>query len=279
MLKVFLPFLFLTTLQASTFLTNFTTTTSPPRNDFSGYVGMQFTVGSTGFFINSLGRICVSGNQQTHLVKIIQVNNQDFPNGSVTVNMANCTNGQFVYTSLPTSIQLVANTTYSIVSQEVMNGDQWYDTGLVTPTNDGKIIGPIYSNDGITWNVVGVPNYAYVPLNFTYSLQNASIVGLVALMSDGSQQTIQLGQYLQIQNGVLKLVIPNQYVNEVAQPQSDGSWTFLHPGRNIQVWRNGLLQRPLVDYNVDSSQQKIIPILVNARSWGISDYILVNYLW
>ena len=41
------------------------------RNNFSGWVGMRFTVGSSPLSISALGRICVAGNSGTHTIKLV----------------------------------------------------------------------------------------------------------------------------------------------------------------------------------------------------------------
>lgn len=56
------------------------------RNDFSGWVGMEVTVGGSPITVLSLGRIDVSGNTGSHTVKIYDANAQaDVSGGSVSV--------------------------------------------------------------------------------------------------------------------------------------------------------------------------------------------------
>lgn len=68
--------------------------------------------------------------------------------------------------------------------------------------------------------------------------------GVVVKMSDGSTQDYTLGTWLTFQNGSLRVIFPLQYVNQLAERQADGTYKLNRPGRNIQVWRNGLMQTP-----------------------------------
>src|SRR5207247_4156196 len=89
------------------------TTTGGTRNDFNGWLGMKFTVGSSPITVISLGRYYYSGNSATHTVKIVQASNgADVLNGSVSVAMVGIPAGQFKYTALASSVILSANTSY-----------------------------------------------------------------------------------------------------------------------------------------------------------------------
>lgn len=68
-------------------------------------------------------------------------------------------------------------------------------------------------------------------------------------MSDGTTQDYPLGIYLLFQSGKLRGIFPTQYVGQplIRQPYtgpSDLTWKLNRPGRNVQIWRNGLLQQP-----------------------------------
>lgn len=140
----------------------------PVRNNFSGWVGMQLTVGASALNLTSLGRIYVSGNSSTHTVKLVRASDgSDLVGGSVTVPMAGGTAGQFVYGQLTGSVTLQANTTYYLVSQETFGGDQWYDIGPVTVAGAARVDGPVYW-DGNHWVLVTSPNTSYVPVNFAF---------------------------------------------------------------------------------------------------------------
>ena len=75
------------------------------RNNYSGYMGMQFTVGSTPLKITALGRMYLSGNFGSHSVKLVNASDgTDVAGGVVTVSLSGGTPGQFVYAQLPAPI-------------------------------------------------------------------------------------------------------------------------------------------------------------------------------
>jgi alpha-tubulin suppressor-like RCC1 family protein len=151
------------------FVVNYNLSSEPLRNNFSGFVGMVFTVGSTPLNVTSLGRVCAAGNSATHTVKMVLASTGvDVPGGTASVNMAGCTAGQFVYSAPaggPTTVQ--ANTAYYVVSQETSGGDMWYDHGTLTTTSDAAVTNSVYFSG--TWIAVDGPNTSYVPPNFQYS--------------------------------------------------------------------------------------------------------------
>lgn len=142
------------------------------RNNFSGFAGMKFTVGIPSISVYQVGRICVAGNSQSHLVKIVNAaTGADVPGASASVNMTGCTAGQFQYANLPGLVTLQAGTAYYLVSQENNGGDQWYDSGAITVASGITVNSSIWF-DGITWHPVGLPNTSYVPPTFQYLLNN-----------------------------------------------------------------------------------------------------------
>ena len=109
-------------------------------------------------------------------------------------------------------------------------------------------------------------------------------VGVRVMMSDGTEQTYPLGIYLQFQNGVLRGIFPTQYVNQIATMQDDGTWKYTRPGRNVQVWRNGLLQRQGPDYTLNQAGATITPVKYPGSDgipvgWNSDDYVTVAYLY
>ena len=113
------------------FLTGFTGA-GGLSNNFTGFAGMKFTVGASNLTVSALGRIFITGNSGTHIVKLVQAaNGADVPGGSVSVSMVGGVAGQFKYIALGSPVTLQANTAYYLVTQEVNGGDQWYGTGSV----------------------------------------------------------------------------------------------------------------------------------------------------
>jgi hypothetical protein len=139
------------------------------RSDFSGWVGMKFTVGSNSLTVTSLGRLCVAGNNATHDVELLSANTGAvLAGGSAQVNMSACTPGQFVSVSLSTPITLASNASYFLASQESAGGDKWYDLGQITTTADASSNASVYSYDGSRWLPISGPNTSYVPPTFGY---------------------------------------------------------------------------------------------------------------
>jgi hypothetical protein len=166
------------------FVTSYSSTTL--RNDFDGWVGMSITVGSNPIGITSAGRLCVSGNSNQHALKFVNASSgSDVTGGSATVNMSGCATNQFTYASL--SLNLDANTTYYLVSQEASGGDQWYDVGAVTGTSVAAINSGIYSWLG-GWQTNGPQNYSYGPVNFQYG--GGGSPPAVSITAPGSGATV-----------------------------------------------------------------------------------------
>jgi uncharacterized repeat protein (TIGR01451 family) len=152
-----------------TLLTGYALNSPPLRNNFGGFVGMQFTVGTNALNVNSLGRLFITGNSGTHTIKLVQAaTGADVPGASVSVSMSGGVSGQFKYVSLGSPVTLQANTAYYLVSQEASGGDQWYDTGTVSSTNAAAVNSSIYSFNSANWNTYNTTNTSYVPVNFQY---------------------------------------------------------------------------------------------------------------
>ncbi len=151
------------------FLTGYGLSAPPLRNNFTGWVGMRFTVGVSPLIVSSVGRICAAGNSGTHTVKFVNASTgTDVPGGSASLNLSGCSPGQFFYGALASPITLQENTPYYLVSQEISGGDQWYDYGTVSSTQDAAVNSSIYSSNSVNWLPVGPANSSYVPLNFQY---------------------------------------------------------------------------------------------------------------
>lgn len=144
------------------------------RNDFSGWVGTRVAVGGAPLIVKTVGRLCVSANSGSHIVKFVNVGTGvDVPGGSVSVNMASCTAGQFQYAALPAALTLPAGSSYYLVSQELQGGDRWYDVGRISTAPDAVAAGGAYSGNGSAWNMVGGINNSYAPPSFQYEVQAA----------------------------------------------------------------------------------------------------------
>jgi hypothetical protein len=139
------------------------------RSDFSGWVGMKLTVGSSSLTVTSLGRLCIAGNAGTHTVKLSNAGTGVvLPGGSAQVNMAGCTTGQFTSVTLSTPITLTAGASYYLASQETSGGDKWYDLGQISTTTAATSNNSVYSYDGSNWLSISGANTSYVPPTFGY---------------------------------------------------------------------------------------------------------------
>jgi hypothetical protein len=144
------------------------------RNNYSGWFGMQFTVGPAPLAVSSLGRIYINGNTGPHVVKLVRVSDGgDVANGSATVSLpGGGSPGQFVYAPLASAVTLAANTAYYLLSQEASGSgsDQWYNLGPVTATGAVTVNSAAAYVTGIGYQAVGGANNSYVPVNLLYTV-------------------------------------------------------------------------------------------------------------
>ncbi|MCL4179421.1 MAG: S8 family serine peptidase, partial [Verrucomicrobia bacterium] len=158
------------------------------RNDYGGYLGMIVEVGTEPIVVTELGRWVLSGNSQSHEVKLVRaVDGEDVPGGSVTVDMAGQTAGGFVYARLPEPVKLAANTRYYLVSEEVLGGDQWHNRDtLLTTTGVGTLVGAVYSWEGyrLGWYEVQDAGRSYGPVDLKYARD--AVEQLVGVASAGA---------------------------------------------------------------------------------------------
>ena len=118
------------------------------------------TVGPNPLIVSSMGRVCAPGNSGTHIVKFVDANTEmDIAGASVSVNMAGCTVGQFVYSTLSNLITLQPGTTYYLASNEGFGGDNYFDWGPVTYTNAATVNDSIYSPNGSYWKPIHKPSH------------------------------------------------------------------------------------------------------------------------
>ena len=145
-----------------------------PRNNFTGGFGMKFTVGATPINVSSLGRFMIAGNTGTHVVKLVNASDgTDVPGGSVAIDLASGTPGDFVYAPLASPVTLAANTSYYLISQETNGGDQFYDLSSVLPTSAAAVNGGFVYSDLTGFIGFGPANNSYVPVNLLYTAAGA----------------------------------------------------------------------------------------------------------
>lgn len=169
---------------ASTTPTAFLTGANPGaiRNNFTGFVGMQFTTGADALTVSALGRLFAAGDTAAHTVKLVQASTgADVPGTTVSISMASGVSGRFTYASLTTPVTLPANTSYFLVSLETSGQDKWFDFGPVTANSVAVVNGPAYW-DGSRWVLVStLPSWAYGPVDFQYTKASSPVAPTVSI--------------------------------------------------------------------------------------------------
>jgi hypothetical protein len=217
----------------SAFITDKTLGTS--RNNTTAWFGMKITVGSQAITVSSLGRIFVTGNNQTHTVKIVRASDStDVPGGSVAISMTGGTNGTFKYVNLAAPVALSANTSYYIASQETKNKDAWYDSNTtVVTTALATVDGRVTSTNGTSWSTAGaVAGHPYVPVDFKARV--TPVLG-VDLTSKIDFSNVGLMGHSRGGQGVRAAY--NLYRNPSIDPRAnpaDINWSSRIPGMNIK---------------------------------------------
>jgi hypothetical protein len=158
---------------ATSFVTSVSLSTTTPYNYLDGHLGMQITVGSNPISVESLGRMCISGNSGLHRLSIYDTSGTEIAH-TPDVSTSGATPGQFKYADLTSPTTLSAYTTYYVVSQETNYGDYWYsyDNALQT-TSVATCDGSVWESGG-TWHPGGNPGYSYVPVDFKYTTSGSS---------------------------------------------------------------------------------------------------------
>ncbi|MBP1595591.1 MAG: exported protein of unknown function [Acidobacteria bacterium] len=139
------------------------------RNDYSGWVGMNFVVGSNPLQVSALGRVYIAGNSQPHLLRLVHAATgtilasvQWMPEGGI--------HNRISYAALPSPVVLDANTEYYLASQEEAGGDGYYSYNTrIQTTGAAEVISPVHSDDGSLWRLLGAPGrFSCGPLDLKY---------------------------------------------------------------------------------------------------------------
>lgn len=171
-----------------------------PQNYFSGWLGMQITTGSDPLKIVALGRVSHVKNPpdadvpmaHPHLVKIAGpitpqpqpdpdpdlATADDLTNGIVAVApLSGVVAGDFRYETLKDAVDLAADSTYFIVSEEVAQtvdptADEWHDYSQMGVANPEAVLDRAVYQEGTPANVYTLPKNGfgqfYVPVNGLY---------------------------------------------------------------------------------------------------------------
>ena len=125
------------------------------RNDYGGWAGMRFMVGSNPLVVRALGRAHTNGDSQTHELRLIhQATNATV--ASVLWTAPGGIHEQIHYATLAAPVVLAPNTEYYLAGKEIPGHDQSYGCNtVVATTNAASVISPIYSHNGSTWTPYG----------------------------------------------------------------------------------------------------------------------------
>ena len=141
---------------------------------FDGWMGMRITTGPNNLTLRALGRWFDAGAVGTHDMRIAAVLNPMQPLATVTVTKAAAnTLNEFVYENLSSTIPLLANTQYFIVSKETSSGDQFHDSDAtrvsILDMNAGTDARAAFGDDAGNYSVDPNTGAAYGPVNLLYT--------------------------------------------------------------------------------------------------------------
>lgn len=102
-------------------------------SNISGWVGHKFTVGATPITVYELGRYVLSGNSNSHQLRIARASD-GVEVTQANVNTSGVAAGTFVYARCA-PVTLQANTTYYLLTQETSGGDTVGDAASSVTTN------------------------------------------------------------------------------------------------------------------------------------------------
>lgn len=143
------------------------------RNNFTSWVGMGFVTGANALTVRRLGRLYAPGNIDAHVVKLVDAATKaDVPGASAIVSFPAGTVGEFAYGDLASPVQLAANSTYYLLSQEVSGGDRFYDSAdtSVTTTIDAVRVFAVFGNGMGTFTEAPIDDFVYGPVDLQYFL-------------------------------------------------------------------------------------------------------------
>jgi unsaturated rhamnogalacturonyl hydrolase len=158
-------------------------------NNTSNQNGFEFTVGASPITVTSLGRWVVSGNTGTHTVYLKTVSD-GATLGTALVNTSGATAGAFMYAALGTPVALAANTSYYVLSQEIVGGDRWYGSSTALTTTSVATINNAEYFDGTSYHMIGSTGaHSQGPVSFTYTtttapFDHAAVLSIMRLVAD-----------------------------------------------------------------------------------------------
>jgi fibronectin type 3 domain-containing protein len=129
-------------------------TGTPPgtlQNNYSGWVGMRFVVGSSPLQVRALGRILINGTSHTHELRLIHAETKATVASALWTPSGEIHN-QISYAALGVPVTLSAGTEYYLVSRETAGGGSFYSFNAVVSTTAAvRVLSAIESGNGSTW--------------------------------------------------------------------------------------------------------------------------------
>jgi hypothetical protein len=152
-----------------------------PMDTFVGWAGMAILVGDQPLKVTKLGRIMLTASTTEHQVKLVERfgDTGGIDRGTVTIPpsaavMESPDNPGFVYATLQSSFELLANTEYYVVSHEAaaaVGGDLWYDLDTTVITSDvAEVRSSVFTadNNPDVYQRLSGPGTTYGPVDFIY---------------------------------------------------------------------------------------------------------------
>lgn len=161
---------------------------APLRNDFSGAVGMEITVGSTPITATQLCRYYVSGNSGTHTLTLASTSGATLASVPIDMGAGSADSNGFKCAALTHGVSLSPSTSYYVTSSETNGGDQWRDYNLtLTPTSGaGSIPSAVYLYGG-SYTLYGSTDNSYGPVDLYYSTgSSGALTGTYYVDNSGS---------------------------------------------------------------------------------------------
>lgn len=144
------------------------------RNDFTGWVGMAFTVGPKPIRVTELGRTMLSATTQPHDMKISRPSGQGLVDERFATIPPSAALAEFAYATLTEPLILQASQRYFVLSHEEAGGDSWRDvTTTVTTTGDAQVTSGVSNEEGSPLFVLaGAAGNTFGPVDFKYTVES-----------------------------------------------------------------------------------------------------------
>ncbi len=137
-----------------------------------GWAGTAVTVGTKSITVTDIGRMWFTGSSTTHCYMVVNTDgslHMDYLR--VDSDPAALVDGEYAWTHLATPLVLEAGKTYYFVSDFWGAEDKFYDSSIVTPSEDVSFIGTVALNAANAWDLTEAANVNMFPLNFKYTVE------------------------------------------------------------------------------------------------------------